>query len=55
MELFLSHIAEKFPRENFCAVFQKNSSSKKVYGKEGGRSIKTFRRKFFVSQYRNIS
>ena len=54
MELFLSHIAKNFPREPFCA-FQKNSGSKKNYGWEGGGNFKVFRRKFFVSQYRNIS
>ena len=29
---FLSHSADKFRREPFCAVFQKNSGSQKVYG-----------------------
>ena len=29
---FLSHSAEKFRREPFCAVFQKTSGSEKVYG-----------------------
>ena len=52
----LSHSAEKNHREPFCAVIQKISDSEKVYGKEGGgESIKIFRRKFFVSQCRQMS
>ena len=38
-----------FVDEPFYAVFQKNSANKKVYGREGGGSIKIFRPKFFVS------
>ena len=29
---FLSQSAERFVRENFCAVFQKSSGSEKLYG-----------------------
>ena len=43
-----------FVGEPFCAVFQKISGSEKVHGKEGGGSIKIFRRKFFVSQCRKF-
>ena len=32
VEIFLSHSAEKFRSEPFCAVFQKISCSEKVYG-----------------------
>ena len=39
---------ENFVVEPLCAVFQKNSGSKKIYEKEvGGGSIKSFCRKFF--------
>ena len=42
-----------FIGKTLCAVFQKFSGSEKVYGQER-RGIKTFRRKFFVSQCRKI-
>ena len=48
-------VPKNFVGEPFCAVFQKISGSEKVYGWDGGRKNQNFRRKFFVSQYRNIS
>ena len=46
---------KSFVGEPFCALFQKISDSEKVYGLEGGGSIKIFRRKFlFVSQCRKF-
>ena len=32
VEIFMSHSAENFIGEPFCAVFQKISGSEKVYG-----------------------
>ena len=51
---FCLTVPKRFVAEPFCAVFQKNSGSKKVYGEEGGGSIKIFLRKNFVSQCRDI-
>ena len=45
---------KNFAGEPFCAVFQKAFGSDKVCGLEGG-SIKSLRRKLFVSQCRQIS
>ena len=54
VEKFLSHRAEKFLGEPFCAVFQKTYCSGNVYGQEGGvpgHSLAFFR----VSQCRKNS
>ena len=40
--------------EPFRPVFQKTPGGEKVCGKEGGEIMKTFRRKFFVSQQRKV-
>ena len=53
-KIFCPTVPKKFVGEPFCAVFQKISGSQKVYGKEGGGSIKIFRRKFFVSRCRKF-
>ena len=37
---------KKFVGEPFCDVFQKNPGGEKLYGKEGGGSIKILCRKF---------
>ena len=42
VEKFLSHSAKSFAGETFCAVFQKNSGSDKVFGYESV-DIKIFR------------
>ena len=53
---FCLTLHKHFLEEPYSAVFQKNSGSEKVCGKEGGRgSFEYFRRNFFVSQYRNNS
>ena len=49
-KFFCLTVPKKLKVEPFCAVFQKISHSEKVYGKVGGRSIKNFRRKFFVPE-----
>ena len=44
---FLPHSSEKIRRENILCCFRKNSSSKKVYGYEGGREYQVFPSKNF--------
>ena len=39
-KVFCLTVPKHFVEEPFCAVFQKASGSEKVYGKEGGGSIK---------------
>ena len=56
VEFFCLTVPKHFVEGPFCAVLQKDSGGKKVYGKERGRgSIETFRRKFFLLKCRNIS
>ena len=56
VENFYLTMPKIFIGEPFCAVFQKNSGSEKVYGLDGrGWGIKIFRRKFSVSGCRKIS
>ena len=52
VENFCFTMPKTFVGEHFCAVFQKNSGSKKYMDKSGGGGIKIFRRSFFVSQCR---
>ena len=54
-KVFCLIVPEHFLEEPFPVGFQKNSVSEKVYGYEGGGSIKIFLRKYFVSQCRKIS
>ena len=53
-KFFCLIMPKSFIGKTFCAVFQNFSGSEKVYGKER-RGIKSFRRKFFVSQCRKNS
>ena len=53
-KFFCLIVPKHFVEEPFSVGFQKNSVSEKVYGYEGGESIKIFFRKYFVSQCRNI-
>ena len=57
VEIFFSHSAENFRRENLLCCFKKISVAKKFMDKRGGgrRTIKIFRRKLFVSQCRKLS
>ena len=45
VEMFCLTVPKIFVEEPFSVGFQKNSVSKKVYGYEGGESIKIFLRK----------
>ena len=49
---FLSHSAEIFPRESFTVALV--SGSEKVYGQEGGGSIKIFRQKLLSHTAENL-
>ena len=50
---FCLTVQKHFLEEPYSAVFQKNSGSEKVCGKEvGGASVEYFRRKLFVSKCR---
>ena len=60
IKIFLSKnfsvtVPKNFVGQPFCAVFQKFSSSEKVYGEKGGGSIKIFRRIIFLPECRKIS
>ena len=54
-KVFCLIVPKHLVEEPFSVGFQKNSVSEKVYGYEGGESIKIFLRKYFVSQCRKIS
>ena len=45
-KVFCVTVPKKFVGKPFCDVFQRNSGSETLYGKEGGGSIKIFCRKF---------
>ena len=46
-KVFCHTVAKNFVEEPFCAVFQKNSGSQTVYGKEGGGEYQELPSKFF--------
>ena len=52
---FLSHKADKLRRGTRLCCVSENFVVKTLRLRGGGGGIKVFRRKFFVSQYRNIS